>query len=158
MVRGGNIFMIGVLLLGAYVTSLVMSDAETSPNVVYVDDDFNESTPGWGEDHFASIQAAIENASSGDTIKVYDGEYDGPVVINKCIRLIGDPIIDGHGGIAISIEANNTLIENFTIHNASIGIYAHNDSFVLQNIIVNNCTIYNESGDGAVLRKVGYNK
>jgi len=100
------------------------------------------------DEYYKTIQAAIENASDGDIIKVYPGTYDGPIVINKEIKLIGDPIIDGHGGYAINITANNTLIENFTIHNASVGIYVHNDSFILQNITINNCTIYNESVDG----------
>ncbi len=89
-----------------------------------------------------NIQDAIDAASNGDTIKVYKGTY-GPIVINKEIRLIGDPVIDGKGGIGIKIEANNTLVENMTIYNCSIGIYVHNASFTIQNVTINNCTIYN---------------
>jgi len=45
----------------------------------------NLNTGEW----YDTIQAAIENASDGDTIKVYPGEYDGPIVVNKCIKLVG---------------------------------------------------------------------
>jgi len=91
---------------------------------------------------YDSIQDAIDNAGDGYIIKVYPGTYD-PIVINKEIKLVGDPTIDGHGGVGISIEANNTLVENFTILNSSAGIYIHNNSFTVQNATIDNCTIYN---------------
>jgi len=89
-----------------------------------------------------NIQDAIDAASDGDTIKVEPGIY-GPIVIDKPLKLIGDPSIDAHGGMGISIEANNTLVENMTIYNGSIGICVHNDSFAIHNVTINNCTIYN---------------
>ncbi|RLF51236.1 MAG: hypothetical protein DRN11_03155, partial [Thermoplasmata archaeon] len=82
---------------------------------------------------FATIQAAIENASDGDTIKVYPGEYDGPIVINKSIRLVGDPVIDGHGGIAFNITANNVTIDGFNITNSSYGIKCNASGFYIAN-------------------------
>ncbi|RLF50323.1 MAG: hypothetical protein DRN11_04855, partial [Thermoplasmata archaeon] len=98
---------------------------------------------GSGEGNYTDIQDAINAASNGMTIKVYPGVYDGPIIINKEIRLIGDPIIDGHGDYGMKIEANNTLMENFTVFNCSVGIYAHNDSFTLHNVTIHNCTIFN---------------
>ncbi|MCD6473468.1 MAG: carboxypeptidase regulatory-like domain-containing protein, partial [Thermoplasmata archaeon] len=88
---------------------------------------------GTGEGNYSSIQAAIENASNGDTIKVYPGVYDGPIILNKELKLVGDPSIDGHRSTGISIEASNVSIENFTIYNSSYGIYVHNESFTLHN-------------------------
>ncbi|MBC7128618.1 MAG: right-handed parallel beta-helix repeat-containing protein [Thermoplasmatales archaeon] len=93
-------------------------------------------------DHYEAIQPAIDAASNGDTIKVNEGTYYENIVINKEIILVGDPVIDAHGGVGISIEANNTLVENFTIYNGSIGIYVHNESFIIQNVTINNCTAY----------------
>ncbi len=136
-----TIFLVMGLVIALAIT--MEAHAVIVPNVVYVDDDFNSSTSGWGYDHFASIQDAIDNANNGDTIKVYPGIYRENVVIYKEIKLVGDPIIDAHGGIGISIEANNTLIENMTIFNASIGINVHNNSFEIQNVTIRNLTLYN---------------
>jgi len=91
---------------------------------------------------YATIQDAINNASDGDTIKIYPGTYDGPIILNKEIKLVGDPAVDGHGGYGIKVERNNTLVENFTIYNCSTGILVHNNSFTIQNATINNCTIY----------------
>ena len=92
---------------------------------------------------FYSIQAAIDDSDTddGDTIKVNPGTYRENVVINKEIKLVGDPIIDGMGGIGFSVEANNTLIENFTITNCSKGLYVHNSLFTILNFTLSNCTI-----------------
>ena len=99
---------------------------------------FNLNKGRW----YPTIQQAIENASNGDTIKVYPGIYDGPIYVYKEIKIIGDPVIDGHENTGIVIESNNTLVENLTIFNCSVGIYVHNDSFVLQNVTIHNCTIF----------------
>ena len=106
---------------------------------------------GDGEGNYTSIQAAINDAMPGDTIKVYPGVYDGGIIINKEIKLIGDPVIDGHRSTGISIEANNVSIENFTIFNSSYGIYVHNESFTLRNITISNCSIYHASKNGIKL-------
>ncbi|RKX95997.1 MAG: hypothetical protein DRP55_10055, partial [Spirochaetes bacterium] len=92
--------------------------------------------------YFTNIQDAIDAASDGDTIKVCPGVYNENVILNKSLKLRGDPIINGNGGVGVKIEANYTLIENFTIINCSIGIYA-DDSYILHDIIINNCSIYN---------------
>jgi len=97
---------------------------------------------GAGSNNYTSIQEAINAANNGDIIKVYPGIYDGPIVINKEIKLMGDPVINGHGGYGIKIEANNTLVENFTVFNCSTGIYVHNNSFTLRNATIQNCTIH----------------
>ena len=125
--------------------------------MIFVRPSFNSSLPGWGMDHFSSIQNAIDNASANDTIKVYPGFYRENIIINKPLKLIDDPenytnaVIDANGSIGITIESSNVLVENCTIYNGSIGIYAHNDSFTLHNITINNCKIYNctyEDGAG----------
>ncbi|MBC7081431.1 MAG: right-handed parallel beta-helix repeat-containing protein [Thermoplasmatales archaeon] len=96
-------------------------------------------------DDYPTIQQAIDNASNGDIIKVNTTAepYRENIVVNKEISLVGDPVIDAMGGIGIKIEANNTLVENFTIFNGSIGIQVYNASFTIVNVTINNCTIYN---------------
>ncbi|KAA0002823.1 MAG: hypothetical protein FE044_02375 [Thermoplasmata archaeon] len=100
---------------------------------------------------YDSIQDAIDDAMPGDTIKVYPGIYDGPIILNKELKLVGDPSIDGHRSTGISIEASNVSIENFTIYNSSYGIYVHNESFTLHNITISNCSIYHTSENGIKL-------
>ncbi|HEC82376.1 MAG TPA: PKD domain-containing protein [Thermoplasmatales archaeon] len=80
---------------------------------------------GSGPNNYTNIQDAIDNASNGDTIKVYNGTYYENVVINKTINLIGEDrngtIIDAEGnGIAVKVNANKVNISNFTLKNASL--------------------------------------
>ncbi|MBN1389614.1 MAG: right-handed parallel beta-helix repeat-containing protein [Candidatus Thermoplasmatota archaeon] len=39
---------------------------------------------------YTTIQSAVDNASSGDTVRVFDGDYSEYVVINKTVSLIGN--------------------------------------------------------------------
>jgi parallel beta-helix repeat protein len=92
----------------------------------YVDDDYNASTPGWHTDHFATIQDAIDNASSGDRIIVYEGFYKENLMINKTVDIFGedkeDTIIDGgNTENVITINNNNVDISTFTIRNSGKG-------------------------------------
>ena len=47
----------------------------TSPFVVYVDDNYDSSTPGWGYDRFNKIQDAIDAVSRNGIVYVYNGTY-----------------------------------------------------------------------------------
>ncbi len=54
---------------------------------VWVDDDFDSSTPGWGVTHFDNIQDGID-AVSGSTVNVAAGTY-GPFVLTSTVTLLG---------------------------------------------------------------------
>jgi pectin methylesterase-like acyl-CoA thioesterase len=43
-----------------------------------------------GTGNYTTIQAAIDNATVGDTIYVWDGEYHEKIIINKTLTLIGN--------------------------------------------------------------------
>lgn len=45
---------------------------------------------GSGPDNYTKIQEAIENASDGDILFVYNGTYNEKLIINKSISLIGE--------------------------------------------------------------------
>jgi parallel beta-helix repeat protein len=69
------------------------------------------------------IQCAINGAQEGDTVKVPSGIYYGSIIVNKSIILVGEnaetTIIDGNGtdNFIVLINANNTLVDGFTIRN-----------------------------------------
>jgi len=108
---------------------------------------------GSGPNNYTKIQDAIDNASDGDTIFVYDDSspYYENLVIDKSIKLIGESkettIIDGmKKGYVIRIKAENVTVSNFKIRNGGvggfpekggIGIFSDNAK-ILNNIITNN--------------------
>lgn len=86
------------------------------PSYVWVDDDFSSSTPGWQHDQFDSIQAAVDNVTSGGHIYVYTGLYFEEIVIGKPISIIGqnDSQVIANGD-AIQILTSDVLIEGLSI-------------------------------------------
>ncbi len=87
-----------------------------------------------GSGSYTSIQSAIDNAQSGDTIYVWAGEYHENIIIEKEIKLIANSsentTITGMAyGSVIYISANNVVVSGFTI----VGIYlegAHTGIFL----------------------------
>lgn len=61
--------------------------APPPPGTVYVDDDFDINTPGWGVDHFKTIQEGVDAVASDGSVKVYAGDYDENVLIGKNLGL-----------------------------------------------------------------------
>ena len=94
------------------------------PLIVYVDDDFHHSTPGFGIDHFIRIQHGVNHVEVGGTVNVYDGYYSEPthvISIDKqgiLIQGIGSPTFDSLGAIiedGVQITANDITFTNFTL-------------------------------------------
>jgi parallel beta-helix repeat protein len=89
----------------------------------WVDDDFNESTPGWGVTNFHRIQDGINAVTSGGTVHVASGSYYENVAVNRTVFLVGEDksrtIIDGNytRDSVLSITANYVSIEGFAIQN-----------------------------------------
>jgi len=124
------------------------SDGTADAAIITVDD-------SGGQDH-ATIQAAIDAASPGDTIRVHNGTYNESVIVNKTVTLIGNgsanTIIDGggNGQSILDITANRVNISGFNVRHtgimgrslaAGISIYG-GDNCKIEN---NNCS-YNAMG------------
>jgi len=80
---------------------------------------------GSGEGNYTSIQSAIENASDGDTVFVYDDSspYDENILVDKSITIEGEnrdtTVIDGGtSGSIVSIDARSVIMHGFTIRSA----------------------------------------
>ena len=112
-------------------------------NDIEVDDD--------GSKDYTSIQNAITDAPPGETIHVYNGTYTEHILIDKNLILLGDEsaIIDGTAGTAVNITANSTTFSGFHMTNSTTGIKIYNESFMLQNITLENNTLYNNTQSGS---------
>ncbi len=83
---------------------------------------------GSGPGNYSKIQDAINNASNGDRIFVYNGTYNENLRVNKSIHVIGDDknttIIDGgRRDNVVDITANEVTISGFTIQNSARRVF-----------------------------------
>lgn len=104
---------------------------------------------GTGPGNYSSIQEAIDNASDGDTVFVYDDSspYVENVVVDKSIVLQGEDkettIVDGSGvDSVIHVSAMDAEITGFTVINsgflfldAGIDVFRTDSCIVVGNII-----------------------
>jgi parallel beta-helix repeat protein len=97
---------------------------------------------------FTSIQAAINWASSGDTITVESGTYAESVRLDKKLSLVGidsgngAPVIDpGKKGNGVEVRVDGCTVEGFVIRNSDLlnGIRISSDqNTIRKNFIYNN--------------------
>ena len=129
--------------------------ADESQSIVYVDDDYDETTPQWNITCFNSIQDAIDAVAEGGKVIVYDGAYNENLIINKSVAIYGngDVHIQSNSGNVIEINALNVILENLTIKGGYRGIYTIGDTTMINcsvnsngigiYVIGDNCKIYN---------------
>jgi parallel beta-helix repeat protein len=153
--RKGFVFGIIVLFVGASVipsTGYRVNKKSINPisngNTLYVG--------GSGAGNYTSIQDAIDDANSGDTVFVFDDSspYYENLKIYKSIKLIGEnketTVIDGNKSesCVIFVFAEWVTISGFTIQNSTAGPLA-NGGIVLgdrYNSVVNNIITSNNNG------------
>ena len=104
------------LLVLSLVTGSILAswqNADASPTIIWVDDNAPRHTPpGTGCEYragYATIQAAINAASAGDTIKVCPGVYRENVAINKANLTV----MSTNGAHATTISA---AVSSFVVH------------------------------------------
>ncbi|MDR2038515.1 MAG: DUF1565 domain-containing protein, partial [Bacteroidales bacterium] len=121
----------------------------------YVSPDGNDNNPGTQQAPLKNIQTAIEQASSGDAIKIAPGKYTETLYINKNVYLFGsvecpqsvviEPYTD-YGGIEISYCSPE--IHGITIIKATTGIYINSAYPFFSHLIIT-------QSDGPALSAVG---
>lgn len=123
----------------AITVSKPMTHLLQTGNILYVG--------GSGPNNYTKIQDAIDNASVGDTVFVYDDSspyyeslnVDQPVTLrgeDKNTTIIDNSHTVNHG---VFIDANNVTVTGFTIQNGGTGVYVGGvTSTASHNIIDNN--------------------
>jgi nitrous oxidase accessory protein len=109
------------LFLGVSVIPSVIGDNPGFVKTIYVDDD--------GGADYTRIQDAIDNASDGDTVYVYSGEYIENIKVNKRLSLFGipydeedgndegKPFIKSNSGTSFEVQADFCKIDGFKVKN-----------------------------------------
>jgi len=105
---------------------------------------------GDGPNNYSKIQDAVDNASAGDRIYVYQGIYYEHILITKKLTLTGESrdhtIIDGDGsGNVVKILADGVVLTQFSLQHGGIGVYIISSS---NNSIIQNSITYNWEGVG----------
>ena len=125
----------------------ISSDGLLTKGTVYVDDDADSEW--YDATHVKTIKEGINNASSGDTVYVYNGTYyENYIEIKKSINLIGEDkyntILDGVNDYILFIYNDKVNFTGFTIQNswgsllsAAIFLYS-NYSNISGNIFTSN--------------------
>ena len=133
---------------------LILCIKDVEAKTITVDDD--------GGQDYESIQDAIDDATEGDIIRVYEGIYYENLLVNKTVNLIGNgtdnTTIDAKGnGTVVNLSADNVEISNFLItgsgdnrgYYAGIRVYSSNN-------IISNCDI-SKNKNGILLRYTSNN-
>ncbi len=158
MMKKGSVCIIIALSLGViFAPNFSALQFEIIPNKIPIQN-YNGKTlyvGGTGPGNYSKIQDAIDNASIGDCIFVFQGIYYEVVSIFKQLNIRGEgkeiTIIDAQKkGYSMNISANNVSISGFTIQNGSFSGNLVNEAnlFIIScnNIITENIFKYSESG------------
>jgi parallel beta-helix repeat protein len=101
---------------------------------------------GGGHNNYTKIQDAVNDASDGDTVYVFDDSspYNENIFINKSINLIGEDknstIIEGKDDDVVIIQADYFKMTGFTVRNGryAIRLISSNNSEISDNIVTDN--------------------
>jgi parallel beta-helix repeat protein len=167
--KGVSLALVTVILIGAFFTVVGFVPGDVRATTLFVG--------GIGPGNHTTIQAAIDNATNGDTVYVYSGTYFEEISVNKSINLIGEDknttVIKGSGmWLVVHVRADYVNITGFNITNGGWndpGIYitdvryctitnniiSNNDngitSWLLRSSIIGNNTLYSNLGNGITL-------
>jgi hypothetical protein len=118
----------------------VIDEVRVSAGTIWTVDDDKMQCPNAD---FASIQAAINAASSDDTIIVHDGNYNEALYINKCltIKAASTPVIKGcqmratnYGNRQATIfveDADSVILEGLDVEGQGLGVPGGTKSYAI---------------------------
>jgi len=136
-----------VAIYGFLILSLVTTGI-TEPVVSATDGGSETTGPVTLEnEHYQSIQRAIDEAEPGDTITVEPGTYNEVLVIDKSVNIVapkgatldGSPLHDGSVGITLTTDsAFGSQIRGFVITGYETGVNASDtsESWELRNVTI----------------------
>lgn len=84
---------------------------------------------------YFSIRAALDVTTPGATIEVHGGTYEGPLVVDKPVRLVGVgwPVIEGHGrGTVVKITAPDVFFGGFVVRNSGDSLDEENSGIAVE--------------------------
>lgn len=97
---------------------------------------------------YPTIQAAVNAATTGQTVLVADGTYAGFDYVTKDITVesingSGSTFIQGSGTLVVFNNGSNSTLRGFTVRNGTTGISSNNSD-----VIIRECVIDSNSGAG----------
>jgi len=152
-----RILAIGIILLfiGMSISSSTGFDTKKKSNIP-ISDGKTLYVGGSGPGNYTKIQDAIDDASDGDTVFVYDDSspYIENIIVNKSITLKGEDkettVINGSDSeIVVNISSDNVIFSGFTVLNHGNYSFLNSIIYVQSNYNViswNNIKANNEFG------------
>ena len=144
-----------IIILSCLIFTNFFSIVQTYSKPIFINQ-YNGQTlfvGGSGPENYTKIQDAINDASNGDTIYVYEKIYYENLYVNKSINIIGqnrnNTIVDGSHADSHSIllVTDNTNVNNFTFLNDG-GSHGEVVFCVLcDNCYISSCTIQTSEDD-----------
>jgi nitrous oxidase accessory protein len=110
-VNGKVMMLISTIILLSTILIIVEADSANATEII-VDDS--------GKEEYTSIQEAIDNASAGDTVRVFEGIYSENIVIGIPISLIGNGsevtnIIADEAKDVINVSSEGISLSGFSV-------------------------------------------
>ena len=138
MLKNNYVLIIGTIIIMTGMFIVVLSVKGATAETIIVDDD--------GGADYEKIQDAVDNATENDTIRVYAGNYEESIFIDKPLNLIGNgtenTTIDAKWkGNVINISANFVNISEFFIRGSSYNDEDAGIKIYTSNNIISNCNI-----------------
>jgi parallel beta-helix repeat protein len=138
--RRGSFFIALIVVISSFAFSIAVLPDNARANTLYVG--------GVGPSNYTAIQDAVNNASVGNTVYVFNGIYKEQVVIEKTISMIGEDVdatfieVDSTGrGIYIASDWVN--VSGFTLLSKPWPPSSDPDIFGIELYESENCTILN---------------